>query len=63
MTKAEFDREIARLERRVELLRRARRGDAALRRVTVREHWVKGHWKAEHERLVAPSRGPRLKSG
>lgn len=59
MTPAQFEREIARLLRRVVLLRAARDGDVQLRRVPVAAHWVKRYWVGEHHRLVGPRRGRR----
>ena len=61
MTREQFEREIARLLRRVELLRAAARGDARLARVDVRGHYVRRHWVEPHVRLVG-ARRPRSRS-
>jgi len=54
MTKTQFDKEIARLLRRVSLLRSARSGDVKLRRTVVKGHYVRRHWVEEHERFISP---------
>lgn len=56
MTQKEFEKEINRLTRRIELLRQAARGDAKLRKVDVKGHWVSKHYVNPHERYIAPRR-------
>ncbi len=40
---ARFEKELARLSRRQALMERVKRGDATLRRVRVKEHYVPGY--------------------
>lgn len=56
MTKAQFEREIRRLVRRLSLLRAAASGEVKLRRVKVAACWVERHQRGEHYRYVGPRR-------
>lgn len=51
MTDEEFKKEIARLRRRLELLKLARSGSAEIRRVKVRQYKVRAHVVRAHTRV------------
>jgi len=56
MNKKTFDEEIKRLERRIALLRAVEKGDARLRSVSVKGHWVKKHWVGKYDRHIIDRR-------
>lgn len=52
MTDKQFEKEINRFLRRIELLREVQRGDAKLKRVPVKGHWVKRHHVDGYDRYI-----------
>lgn len=54
MTQKDFDAAIARLLRRIELLRRARNGSIKLRAIDIPRCVVHGHTRGAHVRHIAP---------
>lgn len=53
MTQKLFEKEIARILKRVALLQAMQRGDVGVRKITVAGHWVPKHYVQKHTRLIA----------
>lgn len=55
MTQKQFDTELRRLSRRIQLLQEASSGKTKLRRVDIKRCTVLAHVRGAHTRLIAPS--------